>query len=861
MKIPLYRPQATPTSEAPGRSFRARMQSQPYVQAEIEKGNVLGEALNQAAGYADMRYKMAREAQLNDALLAADEQLREETETLSKSKQLYNVLDGDNPVWNKNVDGIRKSLRATLGKDREALRAFDEKFKQAEMSQRFKLRGVLDAKIQKQIALQRKQKLEKAEDASVEALSISEIFLNLEDAKVDGMRARDVLKANPDALEGQQGALIINIAKRRIQKVLDNAENPIAVISALRKAAFEGDQSGVAALGVGVVEAELLELIPASDRAAILRSGETLASYIDGPTLEEKAILERKGSELSVLSSDMSDVASMIEKNIDVSDEQIAELESRLNTLSIALPGDVVTPVREQINSIKDYRAFRNDMVALKTPAAMGEFLTAMEAKEQKTPDDVAKIEFARKVYASTLRDIEEDVVAWAEKTNPQSGIVPMDLSFSNPDQSAAELKQRASAAVALHNVSGRRDAGRPIQMFSKYEQEAFISAFEGAPLSQKMTTLMSMEQAFRDTDYEDMLYDLYAKIGEKNPLIAHAGGLISMGRNEAAREIFQGLEQIDAGVQIPKKTSAGTSTSAVISTYLQEALRFQPEATGAIIKATEAIIANRFIGLSEADLTEELVIEAMQTAAGRYQKGGVTLGGLQLVNNAQTFMPKDASVDRFEQVMDNLTPEMMAMMGYEVDPKLWSQVADGDWTFQVAGEGQYRIMKDVEPSSGGVPTFLNGFNLSRGGEAEPVLIDFYAAEQLLIQTKQSQTVSAISELGATVAEGMPFVSVPVASPDMPAVAQDVAPDLMKNFDETQGILSAQMATALKNARTAEKKADVIAELVPPNRFKTLVKPLLDSVPKEVSDDEYVEYVDAVLNGFGKPYNEWKASQ
>lgn len=861
MKIPLYRSQATPTSEAPGRSFRARMQSQPYVQAEIEKGNVLGEALNQAASYADMRYKMAREAQLNDALIAADEQLREETDRLSKSNQLYKVLDGDDPIWNKNVDGIRSSLRATLGKDREALRAFDEKFKQAEMSQRFKLRGVLDTKIRQQIALQRKQKLQKAEDASVDALSISEIFLNLEDAKVDGMRARDVLKANPDALEGQQGALITNITKRRIQKVLDNAENPIAVISALRKAAFEGDQSGVAALGVGVVEAELLELIPASDRAAILRGGETLASYIDGPTLEEKAILESKGSELTVLSREMSNVSQMIEKNIDVSDEQIQGLEDRLLSLSNSLPADAVQPVADQLNSIRDYKAFRNDMVALKTPAAMSEFLGAMEAKEQKTPDDVAKIEFARKVYASTLKDIEEDVVAWSAKTNPGGGIKPMDLSFSNPDQSAAELTQRASAVTALHKVSGRQDAGRPIRMFSNAEEQAFVSAFEGASLSQKMTTLMSMEQAFRDTDYEDMLYDLYAKIGEKNPLIAHAGGLISMGRNEAAREIFQGLEQIDAGVQIPKQTNLGTSTSAVISTYLQEALRFQPEATGAIIKATEAIIANRFIGLSKDDLTEKLVIEAMQTAAGQYQKDGVTLGGLQLVNNAQTFMPKDVSVDRFEQVMDNLTPAMMAMMGYEVDPRLWSQVADGDWTFQVAGEGQYRIMKDVEPSSGGVPTFLNGFNLSRDGEQEPVLIDFYAAEQLLIKTKQSQTVSGISELGATVTEGMPFVSVPVASPDMPAFAQDVAPDLMKNFDETKGVYEAQMAVALKGKETVEQKNKVISELVPPNRYKTIIQPLLSSVPNNVSDDEYVEYVDAVLNGFGKPYNEWKASQ
>ena len=55
------------------------------------------------------------------------------------------------------------------------------------------------------------------------------------------------------------------------------------------------------------------------------------------------------------------------------------------------------------------------------------------------------------------------------------------------------------------------------------------------------------------------------------------------------------------------------------------------------------------------------------------------------------------------------------------------------------------------------------------------MLIDFYAAEQLLIKTRQAQTVSQINDLGASVAEGMPFVFAPVASPDM-ASNQDASP-------------------------------------------------------------------------------------
>lgn len=697
MKIPQYTSQATPSSEAPGRSFSARMQTEPYVQAELQKGRVIGEALGQAAFYADTRYKMAREARLNDALLAADEQLRDETEALSKVPNLHSVLDGDNPLWNKNVDGIRKTLRATIGKDREALRAFDERFKQAEMSSRYKLRGVVDQKIKAQIALQRKRNLQNAEDNSVAANGIDEIFLNLSNAKVDGMRQASVLKANPDALAGQQGALIKNITARRIQKLLDTSENPIKVVSALRAAAFDNDQSAIANLGKGVVEAELLSMIPASERANILRGGETLASYIDGPTLEEKAILERKASELSSLSKDVGNAGAMLEKNIDVSDVQIAGLEAQLSDLSATLPADKVEIVQSQIETLKDYKAFRQDFVALKTPSAMSELVDAMEAKEFKTPEDVAKIEFARKVFASTLKDIEEDVIAWGAKTN----VVPVeeiDLSFQNFDQSELQLIRRNHASQTLHDITGRK---APYTLLTASEARDLSRNFDDMTFEQQRTAIATIQSALGPDAQH-----VFRQIGKDTTIVGHIAGLMEVYGPDAkvVQDIQIGMAS-DQKVTLNNVQVGGESANLVFNDRLNSAFTFLPPDMASSLRnttreAVNAILTAKVIRgeiADIADVPEEEMLAIMSYALGGSEDG--TTGGLGMYNDRVFFRPDGVDDETFAEGIKNLSIDVIEQMGragYYSD--FIAQHSSDDATLSMAIDAIASGSKDIHP-------------------------------------------------------------------------------------------------------------------------------------------------------------------
>ena len=147
MRIPVYRSEIAATSEAPGRSIGARMRGSVLAQAELQKGEVLGEVLSQVGAYAKMRYKVAEETKLNEGLLAATEGLNVAARDFARSDQPYNVLDGENPLWNEESQGIRDKVLEALGPNRFTRRAFEERFGQMELDARFKLRGVLDRKI------------------------------------------------------------------------------------------------------------------------------------------------------------------------------------------------------------------------------------------------------------------------------------------------------------------------------------------------------------------------------------------------------------------------------------------------------------------------------------------------------------------------------------------------------------------------------------------------------------------------------------------------------------------------------------------------------------------------------------------
>ena len=145
MRIPVYRSDAQRTNEAPGRSFSARMDARPFVEAALQKGASTRALADAVGAYAEQRGKMIAEAEYNETALALDEEIRTATYDLSRSNDIGNIFDG-NKLWEKRMKTIQSNVLGRV-KNSNVRRKLDFSFNQSEIQSRFRLQGVVDDKI------------------------------------------------------------------------------------------------------------------------------------------------------------------------------------------------------------------------------------------------------------------------------------------------------------------------------------------------------------------------------------------------------------------------------------------------------------------------------------------------------------------------------------------------------------------------------------------------------------------------------------------------------------------------------------------------------------------------------------------
>jgi len=145
MRIPVYRSDAQRTNEAPGRSFSARMDARPFVEAALQKGAATRALADAVGAYAEQRGKMIAEAEYNETALALDEEIRTATYDLSRSNDIGNIFDG-NKLWEKKMKSIQSNVLGRV-KNSNVRRKLDFSFNQSEIQSRFRLQGVVDDKI------------------------------------------------------------------------------------------------------------------------------------------------------------------------------------------------------------------------------------------------------------------------------------------------------------------------------------------------------------------------------------------------------------------------------------------------------------------------------------------------------------------------------------------------------------------------------------------------------------------------------------------------------------------------------------------------------------------------------------------
>lgn len=300
MRIPVYKSQGRPTSEAPGARITARMNAQPFVQAELQKGAIATEVANQVGEYANMRYKMITETQKNEAIFSAKEGLMALSSQLEKDRDVGNIFDGE-LKYAQGVKSVYDTMRSTVGKNKYALQDFDNSFRQMEIPIKFRLQEVVDLKIEKrrQAALKARQD-QQVSIYSNPYLDITSDELAMEQSQLQSMVEQAVRNGgvNPEIM-GNVPQKVLSLAFKNLVPAYAGTDlnKAIGLSSVLNQieAVRSGKKSAEEMVGISTLPPHVLNMlmaVPAEEANAVVQDTIQMASTFF--TAEEKIDDERE---------------------------------------------------------------------------------------------------------------------------------------------------------------------------------------------------------------------------------------------------------------------------------------------------------------------------------------------------------------------------------------------------------------------------------------------------------------------------------------------------------------------------------------------------------------------------------------
>jgi len=213
------------------------MRAEPFIQAELRKGDVLSEAVGQVQQYSLMRHKAAVEVQMSESLLAAEEEMMTLASQLRDSTDIYNVFKPDGSgTWSDSVNDMRERLADRI-ESRSARDEFRARFNQAELTRRFQLRGAIDERIQARANAAAAARMQAAEDAlsnPYNPTGIADYDMAVMGIRIEQDAATRSGTATPETTGVMNAQLAVNVATRTTAAyVFDDPGRAIALAEAL----------------------------------------------------------------------------------------------------------------------------------------------------------------------------------------------------------------------------------------------------------------------------------------------------------------------------------------------------------------------------------------------------------------------------------------------------------------------------------------------------------------------------------------------------------------------------------------------------------------------------------------------------
>ena len=533
----------------------------------------------------------------------------------------------------------------------------------------------------------------------------------------------------------------------------------------------------------------------------------------------------------------VSDQNKILESGGRVSQDVIQELRNRAIEVEQYDGGAAVQAVNELEGDANIYSGFRAMSLAEMeaTVRLYAEGIEGVGDKGRDTMLEVKRYEQASKFYENMQTQINQDAMGYAERV----GFIERKQIVSIDEQGALQLDDVALSERALQaqQVADYYGLPQPKMLFADETRQLalILERAEGAAKLNLLGTLSSFDQASGQ-----VLTDL----ADYNPNLALVGALVNAGATEAAKDAVAGLDRLDAGEKPIEFTPLNIDP--VYSDLFERAVS-QPRQAQAIKGVAKAIYIERASRLGVDQFDPDLYEEALQLASGQRLINGIEYGGIQEVRGVKTFINPNLDAGAYERMLNELTPEAIASVtGLDISPALASSINETDnYKLRNIGGDKYVIEYGK-----------NGDVTVGDTEGRPVIFDSQELFEALIpqpQASQDRFGSLSSIFGTN------ELPENITQPELD-FEEAIAPEVPT---ESPPLLTAGQLPdrRLNKKQTKFLRKQVEAAKIPASEYETRIKPLADKVPNEATNDEFVDYLDALFKGFDKSFEDWKATQ
>ena len=762
MRIPIYRAGSTPTGEAPGRSFRARASAAPFIREAQAKADVFKAATNQIGEFAATRYKAAREAQINQKLLAGEETLREDARRLSRVEpgELSSVFNEggkeEEGQWALASKTAREDLLDGV-RDRESQRILTDRFNQMELTYRYSLRGTIDTKLDAATQKTRADAAVQFSQNIANAKELNEAKLHAQNFGINSVRLAQLGLGNPGALKQQEYNALYNGILGNIRAALNSSGTPVQDLEELRLTLNElqqlqsrpdeeradGRESVLANSQAGRLQIGLLEMLPMNDAAKLLQSLGAGAEFFDAPSAEQKK-LERVNIQAGKEAmSTVTDYTSSIQKGLSLPDGAIDQLQALAQQTMPFLEEADQAQLTQGLADLSFLNNLSQAVKGVSNAKGIDDLIKSLEKPDLTEGQASLGLEFLRGFKANMEKQLKSDPIGYAS-TVGSVDITPIDLSPQAIQSSNftggidnTGISKRINDAIAIH---GHYEIDGPIKFLTPTEVAKYAPSLNKGTALEKMKAITTVNQIFgRHAG------SVIEQLSGQAPVTMHVAGLMQDGLMPQAEVIFKGIDEINAN-GVPIEGGDMREAESAMFGIIGAAYEFLPGELNANLKknikdtalAYYAEVISRKVDKA---YDEDLWQEAVKIASGfNPQTGG---GGVQEVKGVRTILPPNRTAEEIEIALENITIENFSSIASTtlIDKELFEAIQSGEqYSFYTRGRENGKIVYGVQRGEYG----STGFGIITDSNGE----DLAFTMEELVKASRIQPPKVVEETG-----------------------------------------------------------------------------------------------------------------